>query len=97
VKGVRVLKRTGSPQILVSGLYSHKIQWMVRELRSWVGGRGRPRQSGTDATDSEAAKTAVNMFAAVALQSHCGGLFAGFTSSRAFPCSKNVAASPCNP
>ena len=97
VKEVRVLKRIGSPQILVSRLYSHRIQWMVRELHSRVGGRGRPRQSGTDATDSEAAKTAVNMFAAVALQSHCGGLFAGFTFNRAFPCSENVAASPWSP
>ena len=30
-------ERVGGPQILVSGLYSHKIQWMVRVLRR-VGG-----------------------------------------------------------
>lgn len=76
---VKGLMREDSLRILVSGLQSHKIEWMVREMRSgWVGGHPGSRRAQTP--NSEAAKAAVNLFAAVA----CGGLwrpalFAGFT------------------
>ena len=36
---VKGLKRADNLRVLVSGLQSHKIQWMVREMRSWVGRR----------------------------------------------------------
>lgn len=64
-------KTTGEgaqPQVLVSSLYSHKIQSMVRELRRWVGGCGHIGAVGHRPPNSEAATAAVNLFAAVALQ-----------------------------